>query len=340
VAIGNADFTSELPAVSGFVSSFGATAANRWLNQVHEIFPLYAFLKDAGQINRTPITFGEGSWKVSYPISYEDLDQMTEQTIEVGHSFGNRVTGDYIIPDKYTRAIYTVAKLGYSMTMTKDDNTIMAGPGGKSLAQEKEEAFQSRFNKILAEAMYSANTPTSKRLAGILHYGSASNTVGGISQTDNDWWQASVSSTAATMGRAFVLGIQNRYRRITDIDGKAMRLDVLAVANRSDSELYGALQEEFLDLVRITDNGLKDRYGLDNIVIEGTAIVADHQMPAANCWGFSKKCLEWVGDTGPAKLSPVRIPKTSDWDVYFEMQGQLACRRPAGISVYSNVSAA
>lgn len=340
MAIGNSDFTAELPAVSGFVNSFGATAANRWLNQVHEVFPLYAFLKDAGQINKTPITYSDGAWKFSYPISYENLDQMTQTDIEAGHSFGNRTTGDYIIPDKYTRAIYPVAHLKYSMTITPDDNAVFAGQGGKSLASEKEEAFQARFNKLLAEAMYSSQTPTALRLAGILHFASASNTVGGISQTDNDWWQAFVSGSAATMGRAFILGIQNRYRRITDIDGKAMRLDLLAVANRSDSELYGALQEEFLELVRVTDSGVKDRYGLDNLVIEGTTIVPDHQMPAANCWGFSKKSLEWVGDTGPVKLSPVRIPKTPDWDIYFQMKAQLGCRRPAGLSVYSAVTAA
>lgn len=341
---GNASFTGASPNLTAFLTGFGQQIGRSWLNQVHEVVPLFAFLKEKGLISKTPIVNSDGYWKVSYNLVYDELEEMTEDSIGVGHTFRPAVPGAYIIPSDFTKAVYTVAKLGFAMVISEDDQILFSNGGsqGKKLADEKEDLFLGRFNKIIQKAIYSDNSPTSTRIAGLRHYMSASNTVGGISQSEagNEWWQGFVSATGVAISRDFIYSIQNRHRRIAGLDGKPLKLDVLAVANRSDSELWGALQSEFSDLV-VIDTKLRDTYGLDSIVVEGTHIFPDHNLPAGNVWGFNMGCLEFVGDAEkPKKSAPVRLPQSDALDVYYSVYAQLVCKMPKGLSRYTAVTAA
>lgn len=341
---GNPSYSGASPGLTAFLTGFGQTIGSTWLNQVHEVVPLFAFLRDRGLIGKTPITNSDGFWKTSYPLVYDELDEMTEDSIGVGHSFRPPVPGAYIIPSQFTKAVYPVAKLGFSMLLSEDDQILFSSGGsqGKKLADEKQDLFMIKFNKIMQKAIYSDNTPTDTRVAGLRHYASASNTVGGVDQSavGNEFWQSFVSATSTPISRDFVYQVQNRHRRIAGLDGKPLKLDVLAVANRSDSELWGALQSELSDLV-VIDTKFYDSYGLDAIIIEGTRIFPDHLLPAGNTWGINMGCLELVGDIDkPKKSSPQRLPQTDHLDVYYSMFCQLTCKMPKGLSRYTAMTTA
>lgn len=86
-----------------------------------------------------------------------------------------------------------------NMTIKRTDELKNSGDAAKiSLAKSKAQLAEKTMADLLGTALWNAGTD-SEAIGGLRHILSTSNTVGGISQSDNSWWAAQVDSSSTVV---------------------------------------------------------------------------------------------------------------------------------------------
>lgn len=101
--------------------------------------------------------------------------------------------------DQATAAEYTWRQLYTNISILRSDELKNAGDEQiLSIVKAKVKIAEKNMEDLLGTGIFS-NATDPKSIVGLRQIISTSNTIGGISQTTNSWWQAQVDSTTTTM---------------------------------------------------------------------------------------------------------------------------------------------
>lgn len=101
--------------------------------------------------------------------------------------------------DQVTAAEYAWKQLYVNITILRSDELKNSGDSAKlNLVKAKVKIAEKSMEDLLGTGIFSAGT-NAKSIVGLGSIISAANTIGGISQSANSWWQTQVDSTTTTL---------------------------------------------------------------------------------------------------------------------------------------------
>ena len=148
-----------------------------------------------------------------------------------------------------------------------------------SLVKSKMQMTEKTLSDTMGTALFNAGS-TTDAIIGLRAWVGVSNTVGGISQTSNSWWQAQVDSSTTTLSMAAMQNIYNACSVDSD-------MPTVAVCSRTLLNLYYSLlqpQQRFTDAE--TAKG-----GFSSLMFNGIPVIADSHCPAAHMFMLNEKYL-------------------------------------------------
>lgn len=173
--------------------------------------------------------------------------------------------------DNITAASYEWRSLFAGITITEEDELKNSGTAAAvSLLKSKAQIAEKTLKDALGTGIFSDGT-TAKSIVGLRDIIATTETVGGISQSDNAWWQGQVDSTTTTNS----ISAMNQVFQDASVD---MEVPNLIVSNRTVFNSYYALlqpQQRFQDSE--TASG-----GFQNLMFNGKPYVVDSHSPANN----------------------------------------------------------
>jgi hypothetical protein len=119
-------------------------------------------------------------------------------------------------------------------------------------------------------------------LTGLLSMMSTSNTVGGISQTTNAFWQAQVNTAGGPMGEALIVP---QISKINSLN--RMKADILLLSYNSvtQSSVYDRLFSQISATQMITKQGPTVDFGFETFIYKGLTCTMDNILGGANSAG-------------------------------------------------------
>lgn len=163
-----------------------------------------------------------------------------------------------------TSAFYEWKQLYANISITRRDELRNSGDAAIiNFVKSKVEIAEKTIRDKLSTGLYNDGSD-SKQIQGLKLALSASNTVGGISQSDYSFWQANVDSTTATLTMA---AMQSMYGDC----GEGTEYPNMIVANQDNFDRYYALlqpQQRFADSE--SANG-----GFKSLLFNGTPFLVD-----------------------------------------------------------------
>jgi hypothetical protein len=151
--------------------------------------------------------------------------------------------------------------------MNKGDDQII------DLVKSKVKTAEKTVADNLSTGLYNAGS-VANQIVGLRAIVGTSNTIGGISQSSNSWWQGQVDSTTTTLT---VPVLQTLYNNCA-VNNEAPTL--AATTKALYNSYYGQLQPQ----QRFTDSKLGDG-GFQNLLFNGVPVVADTHCPSSH-WFF------------------------------------------------------
>lgn len=177
--------------------------------------------------------------------------------------------------DQITAAEYTWKQLYTNITILRSDELKNSGDAQiVSLVKSKVKIAEKQMEDQLGTGLFSAST-NAKSIVGLGTMISTSNTVGGISQSSNSWWQAQVDSTTTTVSMS---ALQTQWNLATIGSWSP----TVAVCTRTLFNSYYALlqpQQRFQDSE--TASG-----GFQSLMFNGLPVIPDSHAPSTLPWVF------------------------------------------------------
>ena len=165
------------------------------------------------------------------------------------------------------------------------------------LVQSKIQIAEKTMADNLGTSLYNAGTD-SKAIGGLRLIVSTGNTVGGISQSTNSWWQSNVDSTTTTLG---ISALQTQFEA-SKIENDAPSV---GMTTRSIFNSYYALlqpQQRFQD----SDTA---RGGFQNLMFNGIPVISDSHCPSSHFLFLNEKYLHlWVHKDENMRFEPFIKP--------------------------------
>lgn len=173
--------------------------------------------------------------------------------------------------DQISAAEYAWKQLYTNITILRSDELKNAGDEQMiSLVKSKVKIAEKNMEDQLGTGIFS-NATNAKSIVGLQQIVSASNTIGGISQSANSWWQAgSVDSTTTTLSMAAVQTVWN----LCTIGSWS---PTVAICTRSIFNSYYALlqpQQRFQD-------SSSAEGGFQSLMFNGLPVLPDSHAPAS-----------------------------------------------------------
>jgi len=205
----------------------------------------------------------DGGLSIMVPLNYA-------QTTASGWYVGADVL-DTSDNEAITAAEYSWKQAYANITITRRDELVNSGDAQKvSLVKSKTQIAEKTLVDILQTAIYNSgsvlNAPVG--LGAII---GSSNTIGGISQTQNTWWASQVDSTTTTLSLAAMQTVFNNC----SVNSEA---PTVAMATRAIYNRYYALlqpQQRFMD--KETANG-----GFSSLMFNGIPLIVGSKVPTNN----------------------------------------------------------
>jgi len=173
--------------------------------------------------------------------------------------------------DNITAAAYDWCSLYAGVSITEEDELKNAGDAEQlNLLKSKMQIAEKTLKDLLGTGLYSDGT-TAKSIVGLRDIVATDQTVGGISQSTNSWWQGQVDSSTTTT----TISKMNAVFQNCSIDSE--KPDLL-VGTRSVYNYYYALlqpQQRFQD--DKTAGG-----GFQNLMFNGAPLVHDSHVPSSH----------------------------------------------------------
>jgi hypothetical protein len=180
--------------------------------------------------------------------------------------------------DNITGAEYEWKSLYAGVTITEEDELKNSGEAQQlSLLRSKMQIAEKTLKDSLGTGLYSDGTD-SKSIVGLRDIVAADQTVGGISQTDNSWWQAQVDSSTATL----TMSAMNTVYEDASVDDEK---PTVGLCTRAVYNFYYNLlqpQQRFMD--EDTAKG-----GFQSLMFNGVPIISDSHCPASHLFFVNEK---------------------------------------------------
>lgn len=173
--------------------------------------------------------------------------------------------------DQITSAEYSWKQLYTNITIMRSDELKNGGDEQiLSIVKAKVKIAEKNMEDMLGTGIFS-NATDPKSIVGLRQIMSTSNTIGGISQTTNSWWQAQMDTTTTTMSMS---ALQTQWNLCTIGSWSPS----VAVTTRSLFNSYYALlqpQQRFQDSE--TASG-----GFQSLMFNGLPVLPDSHAPSSN----------------------------------------------------------
>lgn len=176
--------------------------------------------------------------------------------------------------DVITSADYSWKQIYENISIKRSDELKNSGDAAKLnfVKSKLRNAEKSMLDRI-GTGVYSDGTDA-KSIVGLRVFCSASNTVGGISQSSYSWWQSNVDSSTDTLTMS---ALQTQYNAAV-VDNMA---PTVALAGRAVFNIYYSLLQP---QQRFTDSDTA-KGGFSSLMFNGIPLLADSHCPA-NHWFF------------------------------------------------------
>lgn len=218
----------------------------------------------------------DGGTSILAPLMYA-------QTTATGWYSGTQTLSN-IDNQNITAAEYQWKQMYASIMIRRDEELKNSGDSQiLSLVKSKVQIAEKTMADSMGTGLFNDGTDASA-IVGLRSIVGTANTVGGISQSTNSWWQAKVDSTTTVLSLA---AMQTIFNQCT-IDNES---PTIGVTTRTIYDLYYGLlqpQQRFQDSE--TAKG-----GFSSLMFNGISIVPDSHTPSSNLFLLNEKHLHlWV----------------------------------------------
>lgn len=180
-----------------------------------------------------------------------------------------------------TAAEFNWAQIYTSISITRRDELMNSGDAQKvNFVKAKVKNAEKTITDLVATGCYNAGTDP-KAIVGARAFVTTSSTYGGISQTDNSWWQAQSDSSTTT----FSIGALQSLWGSCAINGEPPTLVTSTQANYD--RYYAALQpqQRFMDVEMA-------KAGFTTLMFNGVPWLADSKCPTNYIYLFNENYLK------------------------------------------------
>lgn len=200
--------------------------------------------------------------------------------------------------DQITAAEYTWKQLYTNITVSRLDELKNSGDAAiLGLVKNKVKIAEKQMEDGLGTGLFS-NATDAKSIVGLQQIMSTSNTVGGISQSSNSWWQAQVDSTTATLSLS---ALQTQFNLATINSASPSVL----ITTRSIYNTYYSLlqpQQRFSD----TDTAAG---GFSSLLFNGAPVIPDSHCPSQKIYMLNEDYIHlWVHKDEDMRFEPFQKP--------------------------------
>lgn len=275
--------------------------------------------------------------KLLIGVNYLDMG-----TPAAGVSVANSLTA--ITP--YAQTGFTQSETEYSRyhasfyMLPHEKKLLLNGERGNLFEGYANQLRESFKNKLSTDIAGTSNASASS-LLGLRYALSTSNTVGGISQTNDPYWAAQVRTSIGTFN---VSQIDDDYDGIIAL-GRSVP-DLLLLSRNSTVNVYGRMRDQVNALQRVVEGEKKPNFGfasfiymgmdcvLDNRLGSGLSTTGGYQMLSSDSWA-------WGGDKMPklADDESHRLQGTNAHEFYYDMWCVLAAKDIACNAYGSGITA-
>lgn len=200
--------------------------------------------------------------------------------------------------DQITAAEYAWKQLFTNITVSRLDELKNSGDASiLGFVKNKVKIAEKQMEDALGSGLFS-NATDPKSVIGLRQIVATGNTVGGISQTSNSWWQSQVDSTTSTLTLAPMMTQFN----LATINSAAPSV---IITTRSIYNSYYALlqpQQRFSD----SDTAAG---GFASLLFNGAPVIPDSHCPANNLFMLNEDYIHlWVHKDEDMRFEPFQKP--------------------------------
>jgi hypothetical protein len=205
----------------------------------------------------------DGGKKVLIPLEYAELSASAWYT--------GAETLDNTDNETMTAAEYAWKSVYCSIVISRQDELMNSGDSQViDLVKSKMKTAEKTMRKKLSSGLYSAGTDP-KEIVGLRVHLATSQSPGGISQTDNSWWQAQIDSTTTTLTLPAMQAVDN------DCSEDDEKPTVLVSNKTLFNSYWGLLQPH----QRFVDKNTGDA-GFTSLMFNGKPYICDSNAPASH----------------------------------------------------------
>jgi hypothetical protein len=299
--------------------------SKKWKAQWTTHAPLLACIKDRDlKFNKGFSVEGLGA---IVPLLYADMTNPP-----AGVADASELTADTPqVTNGFNQALYNYTHLRRGMTIRDSEKVITKNGARGNLLEGKVIQLTASFKNVMANQIEGTSADSRTSLMGIQYATSQSNTVGGIAQGSNSWWQAQVSNVGGTISLPV---IDNMYDSIlqyaaagneddANIDSSAP--DLLLLSFTSSVNVYGKVRELIAPAERIVNAEFKAKYGLVNFMYLDMKCVQSPRLASGTANMLTTSSWLWGGYDQPQAQMPIRLPGTDAEERYYSMWNFLGC---------------
>ncbi len=194
--------------------------------------------------------------------------------------FSGSDTLDTSDSDNITAAQYSWKSLYAGISITEEEEMKNGGSAGVlKLLASKAQIAEKTIKDQLGTGLFSDGT-TAKSIIGLRDIVAVDQTVGGLAQATNSWWQGIVDSTTATQ----TIAAMNTVYENASIDNEK---PTVGIGTRTIyTRYYNLLQPQ----QRFTDSETA-KGGFSNLMFNGIPILSDSHCPASHLFFLNEKHL-------------------------------------------------
>lgn len=200
--------------------------------------------------------------------------------------------------DQITAAEYSWKQLYTNISVSRLDELKNSGDAAiLGFVKNKVKISEKQMEDQLGTGIFS-NATDAKSIVGIRQIIGTANTVGGISQSANSWWQAQVDSTTTTLSMSAMMTQYN----LATINSAAP--SVLITTRSIYNTYYGILQPQ----QRFSDSDTASG-GFASLLFNGAPMIPDSHCPANSLWMLNEDYLHlWVHKDEDMRFEPFQKP--------------------------------
>ena len=200
--------------------------------------------------------------------------------------------------DQITAAEYTWKQLYTNISVSRLDELKNSGDAAiLGLVKNKVKIAEKQMEDALGTGLFS-NATDAKSIVGLRQIIGTANTVGGISQAANSWWQSQVDSTTSTL----TLSAMMTQFNLATINSAAP--SVLVTTRSIYNSYYALLQPQ----QRFSDSDTAAG-GFASLLFNGAPMIPDSHCPANNLFMLNEDYIHlWVHKDEDMRFEPFQKP--------------------------------